>query len=95
MFKTATSAVPALIAAAAIAGALTLLPGASQSVSANSPLNNGKSDRLDAPVDTSNCAEQTWPYYDANCVKGRSPTAASGRSVRIVTTDRVTTSLDR
>jgi hypothetical protein len=98
MFKTATSAIPALIAAAAIAGALTVLPGASQSVSASSPLNSGKSDksdRLDARVDTPNCAEQTWPYYDANCVKGRSPAAASGRSVRIVTTDRVTTSLDR
>ena len=95
MFKNATSAMPALIAAAAIAGALTVLPGASQSVSASSPLNSGKSDRLDARAETPKCSEQTWPYYDANCVKGRSPAAASGRSVRIVTTDRVTASVDR
>jgi hypothetical protein len=93
MFKNAIGAMPALIAAAAIAGALTVLPGASQSVSANSPLNNGKSDRLDARAEAPKCSEQTWPYYDVNCVKG--PAAASGRSVRIVTTDRVTASVER
>lgn len=85
-----TRTIPALVAAAAIAGALTVWPGASGSVSASAPLNSGKGDRLDIRAAGAKCSQQAWPYYEAGCVKDRRQTMSQAKPVRIVTTNRVT-----
>ena len=79
----------ALAAAATIAAAVTISPGASEPVSANSPLNSGKSDRLDVHAAAPQCALQAWPYYEPGCIKDRKRTASQTKPVRVVTADRV------
>jgi len=80
----------AIAAAALVAGAITILPGASDQVSASAPLNSGKGDRLDARPVSNNCAQQAWPHYDAACLKDVRQPMSRAKPVRIVTTDRIT-----
>lgn len=87
MLKSFPRMISALIAAAAIAGAMTVL-GAGERVSASAPLNAGKGDRLDMRAAGPKCSEQAWPYYEANCVKDRRQTMSQAKAVRIVTADR-------
>ena len=82
-------AIGAVALAAGIAGAIAFLPGGSEPVGATTPFDGGKVDRLDVRPSALKCADQTWPYIDAACLRdARGPTDAS-RSVRIVTTDRL------
>jgi hypothetical protein len=87
MLKTKTFS--AILAAALIAGAMTMLPGVSAQVSASSPLNHGKGDRLDIRPIGANCSEQAWPYYDAKCLKDARQPMGIAKPVRIVSADRV------
>jgi hypothetical protein len=88
MLKAASRTVSAIIAAGLVAGAITILPGASDKVAASSPLNSGKGDRLDLrPVDAK-CTEQAWPYYDASGLKDRRQAMGQAKAVRVVTADR-------
>ena len=78
------------VVAAALAAALMLaLPGFSPAGSA-APV--AKAEPQAAPrADT--CAEQTWPYYDASCLRSHGTAAQptdQTRVVRIVRPDRLT-----
>lgn len=78
-----------LAAAAALIGAATVLSGASEK--ATIPLKTGKGDRLAVRAAGPDCARQAWPYYEAACVKTKSPSKAT----RIVTTDRLPATVTR
>jgi hypothetical protein len=78
------------IAAAAL-GALVVmaLPGFSPAVEAGTSAPIMKTDRLDYRPLGSECTQQAWPYYGANCLRDRSQAAGQARTVRLVTTDRL------
>ncbi len=88
MQKSISRTVSAIAAAALVAFAVTILPGASDQVAASSPLNTGKGDRLDVRPLGANCAQQAWPHFDAACVKDSRQPLARAKAVRIVATDR-------
>ncbi len=67
---------------------MTLLPGASDKVSASAPLNSGKGDRLDVRVVGPACSEQAWPYFEATCTKDRRQPMSQAKPARIVSPDR-------
>jgi hypothetical protein len=73
--------ISAMIAAAAIAGALVVIPGLSLSVEAKTAKHKG--DRLDLTLRMTRCQQMAWPYYDQSCRK------EIRRPARIVTTDRM------
>lgn len=87
MFKSVGKTLSVLFAAAAIVGGATVFSGASEPASATVKL--GKGDRLDIRTPAPKCSDQAWPYYDAACVKG------SARTVRIVTSDRLSRTVSR
>jgi hypothetical protein len=82
-------AISAVAAAALGAAVIIALPGFSPQVEAGTPAPVVKSDRLDSPPVNLACAEQSWPYYQANCLRDRSQLTGQGRKVRLVTTDRL------
>jgi len=87
MFKSFGKTLSVLFAAAAIVGSATVLSGASEPASATVKL--GKGDRLDIRTTAPKCSDQAWPYYEAGCVKG------PARTVRIVTSDRISGTVSR
>ena len=89
MFTRIGKAFSAIAAAATVAAAITVLPGASDRVSASAPLNSGKGDRLDIRAASLKCAEQAWPYYDASCVKDPRQAMSRAQPARIVSADRI------
>jgi hypothetical protein len=63
-------ALSAVTIAAFIAAALTVLPGFAPQVEAgvsSAPL--AKSDRLDLRAERRDCSQQTWPNFDAACLR--------------------------
>jgi hypothetical protein len=80
--------ISAVVFAALIASAVTILPSFSDRVVASAPIHSGKGDRLDIrPLGTA-CSEKAWPYFEAKCLRdGRSP-LGQVKAARIVTTDR-------
>ncbi len=82
-------ALSAIAIAAFVAAALTVLPGFAPKVEASVPQALAKGDRLDVhPV---GCSQQTWPNFDASCLRAAGIKAgpkAAIREVRLVTTDR-------
>ena len=70
----------AIVAAALVAAAFISFPGLSPTVEAS--VSTGKGDRLDVTLRMASCLQRGWPY-DQAC------TGRSGRSVRLVTTDRL------
>jgi hypothetical protein len=89
MFKSVARTLSVLLAAAVIVGSATVLSPASEKTSITVTVNAGKGDRLDAPAAGPKCSEQAWPYYEAACLKGQI------RSVRIVTSDRISATVSR
>jgi len=82
-------AISAVSAAALVAGAITVLPGASDQVAASHPaLNAGKTDRLDIRPVGPNCSEQAWPHYEASCVKNRRMAFGKAQPVRVVSASK-------
>ena len=80
--------ISAVVAAAAIAGALTIIPGASDTVAASG--NTGKGDRVDIRAVGPKCSEQAWPFYEKNCVRdNREAMGQVTRDVRVVVADRI------
>jgi hypothetical protein len=77
-------ALSAVAVAAVIAAGLTVLPAFTPQVEASVPPVLAKADRLDIHRD---CAQQTWPNFDAACLR----TAGNGsvRQVREVSVDHV------
>jgi hypothetical protein len=79
----------AAVLSALIAGAMTILPGASNPVVASAPIHGGGSDRSEPrPVGTQ-CSQQAWPYYQADCIRDRHTAEGEVKAVRVVTTDRI------
>jgi hypothetical protein len=80
--------ISAVVLAALIAGAMTILPSLSDRVVASSPINSGKGDRLDARPLGIQCSEKAWPYFEAKCLRdGRAPESRA-KTARIVSADR-------
>ena len=80
-----------IAAAALVAGALVLAPSLNP-VSASSrntvtQTTSGKSDRLDMEARLA-CRQQSWPYLDRSCVRDMRTESGSGRTVRVVSTER-------
>jgi hypothetical protein len=80
-------ALSAVAVAACIAAALTVLPGFAPQVEASVPPALAKSDRLDIRPVGRNCSEQTWPNFDASCLRSASTRKEVGQA-RLVTADR-------
>jgi hypothetical protein len=79
------------VAAAALGAAVVVaLPGFSPVADASTPDQVVKSDRLDLRPAGKDCTTQAWPYYEADCLRDRKQIAGQPRTVRIVSTDRVT-----
>jgi hypothetical protein len=81
--------ISAVVLAALVASAITILPGASDKVVASAPLNSGKGDRLDIRPLGPKCSQQAWPYFEANCLRDRRMALGQAKAVRLVTADRV------
>jgi hypothetical protein len=81
-----TKLLAAVIAAVLIAGTAVLISGSSE---AHSTPVIAKSDRLDIKTYGASCSQATWPYYEAGCLRNTVGSARDGRSVRVVSTDRV------
>ena len=78
------------IAAAAVGAAVVIaLPGFSPAVEAGTSAPIIKTDRLDYRPLGSECTEQAWPYFGANCLRDRTQADGQARTVRLVTTDRL------
>lgn len=84
MVKTVTF----IAAAALVAGAISVFPGASQDADASTPVPVTKGDRLDRPAATA-CTQQAWPHIGADCLKDPSRNGGRAKHVRTVSTDRM------
>jgi hypothetical protein len=80
-------ALSAIIAAAFIAAALTVLPGFAPKVEASVPQALAKGDRLDIRTVGKDCSQQAWPNFDASCLR-TSGSKSMVRQARLVTADR-------
>ena len=80
-------ALSAIAVAACIAAALTLLPGFAPQVEASTPPALAKADRLDIRPVGRDCSQQSWPNFEASCLRN-AITRTSVREVRLVTANR-------
>ncbi len=80
-------ALSAIVIAAGVAAALTLLPGFAPQVEASVPQALAKADRLDIRPLGRDCSQQAWPNFEASCLR-RAGTRAVVREARLVTADR-------
>jgi len=60
--------ISAIALATLVAGTATILPSFSGKVVASAPMHGGKGDRLDIRPLGTQCSEQAWPYFEANCL---------------------------
>ena len=81
--------VSAAALAAVVAGTFTIIPGFSDPVDAGAPIVVAIA-AAPVPVVTGKCAEQHWPYMDADCVRdSRKTTTGQAKPVpRVVAIDR-------
>lgn len=70
-----------------VAGAVALFLGFAPQVEAHS-LPSAKGDRLDAKPYGPACSEQSWPYYEANCLRNMVTPTREARQVRVVSVDK-------
>jgi hypothetical protein len=88
MTKKFFGSISAITLAALIAGTATILPSFSDKVVASAPIHGGKGDRLDIRPLGTQCSEQAWPYFEANCLRDKRAAMGKVNSARIVTADR-------
>ncbi len=81
-----TKILAAVIAAALLAAAAVMLPGAS---AVEAHIMPSKGDRLDLRTYGTACSERGWPYFERSCLRDASSPTRQARTVRIVTTDRM------
>jgi hypothetical protein len=77
----------AIAAAAFVAAALTVLPGFAPQVEASVPQALAKGDRLEIRAAGKDCSQQSWPNFEASCLRSANSKTAV-REVRLVTADR-------
>ncbi|MGF6308973.1 hypothetical protein ABIB82_002974 [Bradyrhizobium sp. i1.8.4] len=80
-------ALSVITVAAFIAAALTVLPGFAPQVEASTPQPLAKSDRLDIHLVGKDCSQQSWPNFEASCLRSAGDKTAV-REARLVTADR-------
>ena len=80
-------ALSAIVAAAFVAAALTILPGFAPQVEAGVPQALAKGDRLDIRPIGPDCSQQAWPNFEASCLR-RIGSKTQVIEVRLVTADR-------
>jgi hypothetical protein len=80
-------AVSAVALAACIAAALAALPGFAPQVEASVPQALAKGDRLDIRPIGRDCSGQTWPNFEASCLR-TAGTRKDVQQARLVTADR-------
>jgi hypothetical protein len=80
----------AIAIAAFVAAALAVLPGFAPEVEASVPRPLAKGDRLDIRPIGRDCSQQTWPHFEASCLRtaGAKGTNGAVREARLVTADR-------
>jgi hypothetical protein len=91
MLSTAYTPISASVLAGLIAGAWIVLPLTSDTVVASAPLNSGKGDRLDIRPIGTQCSQQAWPYFEANCLRDSRMVMGQAKPARVVTADRLGT----
>ncbi len=79
----------AIALAALIAGTVTILPSFSDKVVAKAPMHSGKGDRLDIRPLGTQCSENAWPYFEANCLRDTRASMGKVKPARVVTADRI------
>jgi hypothetical protein len=77
----------AIAVAGLIAAALTVLPGFAPQVEASVPVALAKGDRLDVRTVAASCSQQSWPNFEASCLRVAG-TKTTLREARLVTADR-------
>ena len=80
-------AISAIAAAGFIAAALTVLPGFAPQVEASVPQALAKGDRLDIRAVGKDCSRQSWPNFEASCLRA-SGSKSTVKEARLVTADR-------
>jgi hypothetical protein len=80
--------ISAIALAALAAGTVTILPAFSNKVIASAPIHSGKGDRLDIRPLGTQCSEQAWPYFEANCLRDGRAQMGKAKPARVVTADR-------
>jgi hypothetical protein len=80
-------ALSAIVAAALIATALTVLPGFAPRVEASVPQALAKADRLDLHTVGKDCSQQAWPNFEASCLRATG-SKSTIQEARLVTADR-------
>ena len=86
-----TNKVIPAVAAVGIGAALVLpIPGFSPEADASTPPQVVKSDRLDIRPIGKDCTQQAWPYYETGCMRDRKQAMSQARTVRVISTDRLT-----
>jgi hypothetical protein len=80
-------ALSAVAVAAFVAAALTVLPGFAPKVEASTPQALAKGDRLDIHPVGRDCSQQTWPNFEASCLR-LAGSRTTVRDARLVTADR-------
>jgi hypothetical protein len=80
----------AVAIAAFVAAALAVLPGFAPEVEASVPRPLAKADRLDIRPTGHDCSQQTWPHFEASCLRTAGAEGKNGtvRVARLVTADR-------
>jgi len=80
----------AIVIAACVATALAILPGFAPQVEASVPRPLAKADRLDIRPIGHDCSQQTWPNFEAGCLRTAGVKGSNGtvRVARLVTADR-------
>jgi hypothetical protein len=77
----------AIAVAACVAAAMAILPGFAPQVEASVPRPLAKADRLDIRPVGHDCSQQTWPNFEASCLRS-SGSRTTVREARLVTADR-------
>jgi hypothetical protein len=82
--------ISAIAMAACVAAALAILPGFAPEVEASVQPPLAKADRLDIRTVGHDCSQQTWPNFEAGCLRTAGIKGSNGavREARLVTADR-------
>jgi hypothetical protein len=81
-------AVYAIFIAVIAAVCFVALPSLSPQVEASSPVPGAKADRADVRPLGTDCSQNSWPYFEAACLRDARNPLAQPRQVRIIFADR-------
>jgi len=79
----------AIGAAAIVAGAFVTALSVADVVDARGSVPGVKADRADARPLAGNCSQNSWPYFEAACLRDTRNPFGQASGVRIVSTDRL------